>query len=270
MNLEIHDNIRKKLQLFKSSGKIPNIIFHGPSGSGKHTLVTQFIDNIYNNNRKLIKNYVMIANCAHGKGIRFVREDLKFFAKTHVNIDGSGHFKTIVMTNADKLTIDAQSALRRCIEQFNHTTRFFIIVEDRHRLLKPILSRFCDIFVPLPIIDNVAINLHEYVLQTHFNTEGYKVNRMRMLRRCIEKINGENIKQLISTSSNLYERGYSGLDIMDYIENNAAIPSLQKYKLLLVFTKVKLDFKCEKLLIFFMLYFFLVRSDVDLENIQLM
>ena len=50
--------------------------------------------------------------------------------KTHINIKGTGHFKTIVMTNADKLTIDAQSALRRCIESFSHTTRFFIIVGD--------------------------------------------------------------------------------------------------------------------------------------------
>ena len=47
-------------------------------------------------------------------------------------------FKSIILLNADKLTIDAQSALRRCIEVFNHTTRFFIIVEDRYKLLKPI------------------------------------------------------------------------------------------------------------------------------------
>ena len=42
--------------------------------------------------------------------------------------------------NADKLTIDAQSALRRLIELFSHTTRFFIIIEDKYKLLKPILE----------------------------------------------------------------------------------------------------------------------------------
>jgi DNA polymerase III delta prime subunit len=36
------------------------------------------------------------------------------------------------------LTIDAQSALRRCIEQFSFNTRFFIIIENKHKLLKPI------------------------------------------------------------------------------------------------------------------------------------
>ena len=67
----------------------------------------------------------MYVNCAHGKGIKFIREELKFFAKTNINLKEGEIFKSIVLLNADKLTIDAQSALRRCIELFNHTTRFF-------------------------------------------------------------------------------------------------------------------------------------------------
>ena len=68
----------------------------------------------------------MDVNCAHGKGIKFVREELKFFAKT--NMKNKCNFKTVILSNADKLTVDAQSALRRCIELFSHTTRFFIII----------------------------------------------------------------------------------------------------------------------------------------------
>jgi dihydroorotase len=65
-----------------------------------------------------------------------------------------------------ELTIDAQSALRRCIELFSHNTRFFIVVENKDKLLNPILSRFCDIFVPEP-----AMNLHQYVLSQQFRLE---------------------------------------------------------------------------------------------------
>ena len=71
----------------------------------------------------------MYVNCAHSKGIRFIRDDLKFFAKTNIQKDGS-LFKSIILFNADNLTTDAQSALRRCIEKFSHTTRFFILVEN--------------------------------------------------------------------------------------------------------------------------------------------
>jgi replication factor C small subunit len=135
--MEIHKNIKEKLSCFIEQNKIPHILFHGPSGSGKRTLVYNFVSEIYNNNKQLIKNYTMFADCAHGKGIKFIRDELKFFAKTNINIQGAGHFKTIVLTNADKLTADAQSALRRCIELFSHNTRFFIIVENKYNLLKP-------------------------------------------------------------------------------------------------------------------------------------
>ena len=36
---------------------------------------------IYNQIKEYIKEYVMYVNCAHGKGIRFIRDELKFFAK---------------------------------------------------------------------------------------------------------------------------------------------------------------------------------------------
>ena len=141
--LDIHKNIIQKLDYFLELKKIPNIIFHGPSGSGKRTIVYDFIDKIYHNDKVLKQNYVMFANCAQGKGIKFIREELKFFAKTHINFKNGNLFKTIILSNADKLTIDAQSALRRCIELFSHTTRFFIIVEDKYKLLKPILIAIC-------------------------------------------------------------------------------------------------------------------------------
>lgn len=270
MKLDIHKNIVQKLNVFKETNRIPNIIFHGPSGSGKHTLVNNFINNIYNNDTQLIKNYVMNTNCAHGKGIKFVREDLKFFAKTNINTNKSGYFKTIIMTNADNLTIDAQSALRRCIELFNHTTRFFIIVEDKNRLLKPIISRFCDIYIPLPVIHNCKINLHDYTLDNFIDISDHINNKKRMLKRCIENNKIINYHTLKSLSNSLYQKGYSGLDIMNYIESNNSIENKKKYKLLLLFEKAKIEFRCEKFFIYFILYFTLLRSDVDLENIQLM
>jgi len=135
--LDIHGDIRQKLQYFIAQKKIPNIIFHGVSGCGKNTLAWNFIRRIYGNDKVAMKDYVMHVNCAHGKGIRFIREDLKFFAKTNVDLKDGEIFKSVILLNADKLTTDAQSALRRCIELFNHSTRFFIVVEDKYKLLRP-------------------------------------------------------------------------------------------------------------------------------------
>ena len=159
--LEIHDKINKRLDAFIKNNNIPHIIFHGPSGGGKRTLIHSFINKIYDNNKDIKQEYVMRVDCAHGKGIKFIREELKFFAKSNIH-NKKKLFKSIILYNADNLTIDAQSALRRCIEKFSHTTRFFIIIENKELLLTPILSRFCNIYIPLTTFNKKDTNLHEY------------------------------------------------------------------------------------------------------------
>ena len=156
-NLNIHNNIINKLDLFLKSKKIPNIIFHGPCGSGKKTIIKKFINKIFNGNKNK-DDFTFFVNCAQGKGIKFIREDLKYFSKTNLNCKDGNIFKIIILSNADKLTIDAQSALRRCIELYSHTTRFFIIIEDKYKLLKPILSRFAEIYIPSINIKNLTLN----------------------------------------------------------------------------------------------------------------
>ena len=51
MSLTVHQDIKDKLDFFIKSDKIPNIIFHGQSGSGKRILVSNFVSKIYNDNK---------------------------------------------------------------------------------------------------------------------------------------------------------------------------------------------------------------------------
>ena len=156
--LNIHSELKEKLNKFIQLNKIPHLIFYGNSGSGKRYILDYFINQIYSAEEK--KQYTMYVNCAHGKGIRFIRDELKFFAKT--NLKNKDIFKSIILFNANHLTIDAQSALRRCIEEYSHTTRFFIVIDNKDKLLQPILSRFCIIFIPSPEINDNSINLFKH------------------------------------------------------------------------------------------------------------
>jgi DNA polymerase III delta prime subunit len=266
--LKIHKEIHEKLDYFIQIKKIPHIIFHGSHGSGKRTLVNNFIYKIYNNDDELIKNNVMYVNCAHGKGIRFVREDLKFFAKTNINFNNGNFFKSIILANADKLTIDAQSALRRCIELFSHTTRFFIIVEDKYKLLKPILSRFCEIHIPEPIISNKSTNLYKYNLDKTFNLSKEMGQRTTYLTKALN-IKIENIADIFKLTTKLYDKAYNALDIVNYIEKTFD-ENHEKYKLLMIFQKIKKEWRNEKLLILFLLNNIYFRLDDNLENISFM
>jgi hypothetical protein len=264
-NIIIHQNIEEKLDYFIKNQKIPNILFHGPSGSGKRTLILKFIDNIYKT-KELKQKYVLFINCAQGKGIKFIREDLKFFAKTNIHSQNGILFKTIILSNADKLTIDAQSALRRCIELFSHSTRFFIIVEDKYKLLNPILSRFSEIYIPLPIINNKPTNLHIYNINNNrfinIKNERYKIKSI--IKQSLENINSP--EQLYIIAEYLYNKGICGNDLINYI-TTTFINSQYKYKLLTAIQKSKIEIHNEIMTILFILNLIFYRSEDDLENI---
>ena len=274
--LNIHQNIKDKLDFFYSSHKIPNLLFHGTTGSGKRTIVSEFIHKIYDNDREKIKTFVMYVNCSHGKGIKFIRDELKFFAKTHINSNSGNTFKSIVLLNADKLTMDAQSALRRCIELFSHNTRFFIVAEDKYNLMKPILSRFCEIYVPEPVINGAIVNLYKYNLNNLFNMKDVKTARLEALKKeLLKTVNKKiTIDKLMGLCSKLYEKGYSGLDIIQLLENHKFLETSlsveKRYELLIAFNRVRKEFRNEKLLMLFILNFVFLSSELSLENISFM
>jgi len=275
MLLDIHTSIREKLHFFHKMHKIPNIIFHGEPGSGKYTIVNDFIHKIYDGNKDKIKDFVMYVNCAHGKGIKFIREELKFFAKSHINSNGGDIFKCIILLNGDKLTMDAQSALRRCIELFSHTTRFFIIVEDKYKLLKPILSRFCEIYIPEPVHNGVPINLYKYTVENTFKLKEFKKKKMDNLKKELIKGINNDIPSitLLNLVSKLYEKGYSGLDLIEILEdpkNCTHLSFTKRYELLLAFNKVRKEIRNEKILIHFILHFIYIDTNETFINMSFM
>jgi len=275
MSLSVHTNIINKLQYFNDNHQTPHIIFHGESGNGKKMIVSKFINMIYNNDKRMIKKFVIYVNCAHGKGIKFIRDELKYFAKTHINSNSGDIFKSIILLNADNLTIDAQSALRRCIELFSHTTRFFIIVEDKYKLLKPILSRFCEIYVPQPVINNKSVNLYQYAINEHLNLDKENKKRMEWIKVEINKLSKAviNHTDIISLTNKLYEKGCCGLDILTLLQNNNNFPHInsdKKYELLFTFNRVKQELRNEKILMNYMINFMFISLDSNLENISFM
>ena len=258
--IDIHKPIIDKLNFFIDYKKIPHIVFHGPYGTGKRTILNYFIEKVYDNNTKYIKDYVMYVDCAHGKGIRFFRDQLKFFAKTNIQ-NKSNLFKSIILFNADKLTTDAQSALRRCIEKYSHNTRFFIIAENKNLLLNPILSRFCSIYIPQPKINNEYINL--YNLQFgQYNNKIIRKNDSRLKKYIKDKKNYQSLNSCIKLATTLYNKGYSCLDLMNYVANNE-----NNNLALMFFDKVRKQIRNEEMLIFYVLYFTYMRKNIDLENI---
>jgi hypothetical protein len=270
---KLHEKIYIQLDFFLEKNRVPHIIFYGSHGSGKKTIVQNFIQKIYKNNKQKIKQNVMFVNCAQAKGIKFIREELKFFAKTNVHITQSNEttdssatntgviFKSIILMNADFLTIDAQSALRRCIELFSYNTRFFIIVENKNKLLYPILSRFCEIHIPEYVNPSFeTINLHQYYLNKTTGIMDFEKEQEIKLKTILDnlfpKINEpspERERTILTHIDSLYDEGFSAIDIINYIEHSPDFPIESRLKIAMCFYKIKSEYRNEKLL---MLYIF--------------
>lgn len=266
----------EKLNTFIINNKIPNILFYGENGSGKKTILNNFIDKIYNDldDDSDKSNYIMYVNCAQGKGIKFIRDELNFFAKTNLNYNKNIKFKSIILMNAEKLTCDAQSALRRCIELFSLNTRFFIVIEDKTKLLKPILSRFCEIYISRPLIKGNVMNyynLKDYELKKKIsNTKNVYINKCLRdaldVKEDIDDINKnkEEDVDLIEICELFYNNGISGLNIIKYIENNMK-EGIDKYTLLIHLEKIKYEYRNEKLLMYHILNLYLATHN-EKEN----
>lgn len=270
--LNIHTDVSHKLNVFIEKRLVPNILMYGPSGSGKKHLINNFIMKVYNYDRSVVKTNVMYVDCVHGKGINFIRDELKLFAKTNVN---SMYFKSIILVMIDKLTLDAQSALRRCIELYNHNTRFFAIVENKSLLIRPLLSRFCDMRINYPIVDGIAVNLHEYV----------KVNNapvQRNARAAMEIVADEfgrymraaeadadaaeadavSVSECVESVKRLYASGVTSLDCIWYIERHVGDARMSEYDRTLVVIhmhKIRPCVRNELLMMFFVLYLGIIR-----------
>ena len=268
--------INKLIKLYKSKN-VPNIIFHGDNLTGKKTLLEYFLKLIYKNNENFQK-YVLIINCAHGKGnIKFIRENLKYFANSIVEANNGYLFKSIILLNADKLTTDAQSALRRCIEIYNHSTRFFIIVDNKYKILKPILSRFSDIYCNEKILKKNSIKKTETLNKLDvFNCKNYNFCNKKLYKlndlldisnSVLNNLNDNILNEIILLTNKLYNNGFCANLIAEYIKNKLQ-NNLEKYRFLLLFNKFKKELRNEKILIFFCLNFLVFRNISTLENIS--
>lgn len=216
----LHKHIIDRLDYFVECNKIPNILLYGEHGCGKTSIMERCIYNIY---KDVVDkdNYILRVNCAFGKGIQYIRDNIKFFAKTNINNKTNDKivYKSIIFYNAERLTIDAQSALRRCIEVFNNTTRFFMVVNNISHILHPILSRFCTIYVSNPHIHNRLMTYYECNNINNIDIDNEILKKKRQKIKYIIKKKIENIDdtEIIKMSRDIYKKGISGIDIIEYI-----------------------------------------------------
>ncbi len=144
-----HEDIIGRIRSYVEQDDIPHLMFAGPAGVGKTATSVSIAKEIYGDDWR--ENFLEL-NASDQRGIDVVRDRIKNFARSSF---GGYDYRIIFLDEADALTSDAQSALRRTMEQFSNNTRFILSCNYSSQIIDPIQSR-CAVFRFSPLSDEAV------------------------------------------------------------------------------------------------------------------
>jgi len=182
-NLTYHDNITNRLQRIGSNpSNMPHLMVYGPSGAGKKTRVMALLRELFGPGAERLKldrrtfktptsrmvEINMISSNYHielcpgdaGMDDRFVVQDvIKEMAQSKSLLakkDSRIQFKVVVLSEVDRLSRQAQAALRRTMEKYASTCRLILICNNPSKVIDPLRSRCLGIRISAPSYDDVS------------------------------------------------------------------------------------------------------------------
>ena len=212
-DIEFHQNLYKKLlgldtlkeknisddhnEIFNN---MPHILFYGPSGSGKKTMINLLLKTIfdksifktqtvnysisgYGNNNinidiKQSNHHIIIEPTNSGFDKYLIQEIVKEYAKKKVlNVFNSKKkFKIVLINNVDNLSYYAQTSLRCTMEKYVKTCKFILCGYQVTKIIDPLKSRCLCIRVPTPSNDHIFLTLFKISVKEKRNLSLDKYN----------------------------------------------------------------------------------------------
>lgn len=181
--MTIHAEIIERLDAMSRHGDIPHILFHGPRGSGKLTLVKHLLEKLYGPGANRMTSEKRVVNTNTTKSIEIdvrvsnyhiemepseagvndtivVQQAIKEMANNgsiaSLLMNSAVTHKTIVLKGAGNLSKQAQAGLRRTMELYSSSCRLILISTYASRVIEPLRSRCVLVRVPLPSAENLA------------------------------------------------------------------------------------------------------------------
>ena len=232
-----------------------NLLFIGSSGSGKTTLLYSLIREYYGLSKtySIPETNIMFINNLKEQGINYYRNEMKTFCQSHCSIYGKK--KMIVIDDLDTVNEQSQQVFRNYIDKYKHNIHFISVCTNIQKVIESIQSRIHIIQLQPPSTEEIKLIMNfiikqECILIDEESKEHLLLmsnNSLRVLINYLEKmyIYGEqitidvckkmcstisiqtfekymellkigNLQEAIMTLYNIYDQGYSVIDILDY------------------------------------------------------
>jgi DNA polymerase III delta prime subunit len=251
-----------------------NILIIGDIASGKTTILNSLIREYYNDiPPKDYEQNILYINSLKEQGINYYRTDVKIFCQTRSNIKNKKKF--VILDDIDTINEQSQQVFRNCIDKFSHNVNFISSCSNIQKVIESLQSRFNILKIKPPlkenltyIINNIQYNENieidedakEFIINISNNTIKVLINYMEKFKLLDNKITLELAIQLCSNISfiifeeytnlilskqllkaieilyNIYEKGYSVMDILDnyfiFIKSTKILSEDHKYKII--------------------------------------
>jgi DNA polymerase III delta prime subunit len=173
----------------------PNMIFHGPPGTGKTTTIINLI-NSFNNIINEKTNNIIHLNASDDRGIETIRNLIYNFINSK-NMFSKNNIKFVILDEVDCITKLAQQALKYIIQSTNKNIRFCLICNYISKIDYSLQNEFVKIkFNKLPK-EKIINFLNNIVKKEELN---YSLNELQEIQNFFES----DIRSMINYIQNNY------------------------------------------------------------------
>ena len=228
------DDIIRTLKKFLDKNSLTHLLFYGTAGTGKTTCSKAIANFLYGEHKA---GNILELNASDERGIDIVKEQIKSFCQTlnsfsnfnlNSNDKNTNFFKLVVLDEADMMTTDAQSALRRIMEKYTNNVRFILICNQIHKIHPAVQSR-CMRFRFRPIQNDKCLNR----LKEICNAEKIKYDNESTLKTVIQLGNRDMRKMLNLLEATLMSSPNDNYITINDVYTTAGLPSLKEFNQLL-------------------------------------